>query len=190
MGNIAVFLDRDGVINEEVDLLYRADQLRLLPGAGEAIRRLNERGIKAIVVTNQAVVARGLCTEEEVEEIHRRLRQMLAKKGAYLDAIYWCPHHENADLPRYRKVCGCRKPDTGLLEEAVNRFNLDISRCFLIGDRTVDIQTGKNAGCRTILVETGYGGKDGKYDVKPDYICKDLKEAVDLILSELNKYKH
>lgn len=185
LSKIAVFLDRDGVINEEVDLLYRIDQLRLLPGAVEAIRKLNEHGLKVIVVTNQPVVARGLCTERDIEKIHKKLQRMLQEEGARLDAIYWCPHHENADLPQYRKACPDRKPGIGLFLKAAEQFELDLRRSFALGDRTVDIQAGKNAGCRTILVKTGYGGRDGKYEVSPDYICEDLKEAVELILKDL-----
>ncbi len=185
MDNIAVFLDRDGVINEEMDLLYRPDQLHLLPGVGNAIHQLNDHAIKAIVVTNQPVVARGLCTEQDIEKIHEALQRMLAEEGACLDAIYFCPHHENADLPKYRKDCPNRKPHIGMLEEAARAFNLDLQQCFLIGDRTVDIQTGVNAGSKTILVKTGYGGQDGKYQAQPDYVCKDLQEAVDIVLKEL-----
>jgi len=185
INNVAVFLDRDGVINEEVDLLYRVEQLRLLSGAAEAIRQFNEQGIKVIVVTNQPVVARGLCTEQNVEKIHEVLQRMLNEKGAHLDAIYYCPYHENADLPKYRKACPDRKPNIGMLKKAASRFHLDLQQCFVVGDRTVDIQTGVNAGCRTILVKTGYGGSDGKYEVRPNYVCKDLREAVDLITNGL-----
>jgi len=187
INNVAVFLDRDGVINEEVDLLYRVEQLRLLPGAAEAIQQLNEHGIKVIVVTNQPVVARGLCTEQDMEEIHEVLQRMLNEKGAHLDAIYYCPYHENADLPKYRKACPDRKPNIGMLQKATRQFNLDLQNSFMVGDRTVDIQTGINAGCRTILVKTGYGGTDGKYGARPDYVCKDLRETVDLIINSLTQ---
>ncbi len=184
--SIGVFLDRDGVINEEVGLLYRVNQLRLLSGVPEAIQECSKYGFKVIVVTNQPVIARGLCTEQYMEEIHEALQGMLNEKGAQLSEIYYCPHHENADLLRYRKACSCRKPNVGMLMRASEKFNLDLQRSFLIGDRTVDILTGKNAGCQTILVKTGYGGSDGKYDVSPDYECADLAEAVHLITTVLS----
>jgi histidinol-phosphate phosphatase family protein len=179
---MAVFLDRDGVLNEEVGPLYRKEQLRLLPGAVEGIRRLNERGIPLIVATNQPAVARGLCTEAHVAEIHQELRRMLADRGARLDAIYYCPCHELATLPEYRRSCVDRKPNIGMLSRAAARFGLDLARCYVIGDRTVDIQTGVNAGCRTVLVRTGYGGTDAKYDVTADFVCDDLRAAAAIIV--------
>jgi mannose-1-phosphate guanylyltransferase/phosphomannomutase len=183
----AVFLDRDGVINEEVDLLHREDQLVLIPGAAAAIRSLNDAGVLAVVVTNQPVVARGLCTDEDVQRIHQRLREMLANESrAHLDAICYCPHHpetHHADgNPAYRGPCDCRKPNIGMLAQARKRFGLDYARCFLVGDSTRDIQAGKNAGCRTILVRTGFGGADGKHPVTPAVTVPDLAAAVDVIL--------
>ena len=183
----AVFLDRDGVINEEVDLLCREDQLVLIPGAAEAVRRLNDAGVLAIVATNQPVVARNLCTEEDVRRLNAHLEEMLRQAaGARLDAVYFCPHHPETHHPdgnpAYRGPCECRKPNLGMLEEARKRFGLDYARCFLVGDTTRDLQTGVNAGCRTILVRTGYGGRDGKYDVRPDFVADDLAEAADIIL--------
>ena len=179
----AVFLDRDGVINEEVDLLHHCDQLRLIPGAAEGIRLLNTAALKVIVVTNQPVVARGLCTEQDIETIHDRLRQLLATEGARLDAVYYCPHHENADVAEYRMVCPDRKPGAGMLRRAAQDFGLDLLECYMVGDRTVDIQAGKEAGCRTILVNTGYAGRDRKHDITADNVCSDLKHAAETILA-------
>ncbi len=184
----AVFLDRDGVINQEVDLLSREDQLVLIPGAAEAIRRLNDSGILAVVVTNQPVVARNLCTEDDVRRIHDRLAAMLHDKAcARIDAFYYCPHHpetHHADgNPAYRGPCECRKPSTGMLDRARAEFGLDYSRCFVVGDSTRDIQTGVNAGCRTVLVRTGYAGRDGNYDATPDMVAADLSQAVDMIIA-------
>jgi histidinol-phosphate phosphatase family protein len=180
----AVFLDRDGVINEEVDLLHRIDQLRLLPGAAEGIRLLNNAGLKVIIVTNQPVVARGLCTEKDIDTIHDKLRQLLAYEQARIDAVYFCPHHENANLAEYRMVCPDRKPGPGMLQRAAQDFSLDLSECYMVGDRTVDIQAGKDAGCRTILVTTGYAGRDGKHDVTADAVCNDLKHAAEIIVAK------
>ena len=184
----AVFLDRDGVINQEVDLLCREDQLVLIPGAAEAIRRLNDAGVLAVVVTNQPVVARNMCTEDDVRRIHDRLAAMLDQAAsARIDAFYFCPHHpetHHADgNPAYRGPCECRKPNTGMLDQARKDFGLDFSRCFMVGDSTRDIQTGINAGCSTVLVGTGYGGRDGFYDAKPDMVAADLSQAVDMIIA-------
>lgn len=178
----AVFLDRDGVINEEDGIIRSIDQLRLLPGVGEAIARLNEAGLPVIVITNQPVVARGWCTEAEVGVIHDHLRDLLRSHGATLDAIYYCPHHENANDPAYRLVCECRKPRPGLLKRAGGDFGLDLSRCVLIGDRTVDLEAARAAGTAAWLVRTGYGGEDGKCGTAPDLTFADLTEAVEAIL--------
>jgi histidinol-phosphate phosphatase family protein len=178
----AVFLDRDGVINEEDGIIRSAGQLRLLPGSGEAIARLNQASLPVIVITNQPVVARGWCTEAELEGIHEHLRGLLRPFGATLDAIYHCPHHENANDPAYRVVCDCRKPRPGLLKRAAKDFGLDLSRCVLIGDRTVDLEAARAAGTAAWLVRTGYGGEDGKCATRPDRTFVDLAEAVDAIL--------
>jgi mannose-1-phosphate guanylyltransferase / phosphomannomutase len=178
----AVFLDRDGVINEEVNLLHSVDQLRLIPGTASGIRRLNEAGLPVFVVTNQPVVARGICTEDDIRTIHRALETLLAAEGARVNDIEFCPHHENADLPSYRRDCPDRKPGIGMLLRLAERHGVDLRRCVIVGDRTTDVQAGLSAGCRTILVLTGYAGEDGKHDVSPDATCADLAEAVDWIL--------
>jgi histidinol-phosphate phosphatase family protein len=187
--NVAgVFLDRDGVINEEVDFLYRLDQLVLIPRSAEAIRKLNDARLPVVMVTNQSVVARNLCTEKDIHAIHQRLREMLDKQaGARLDAVYYCPHHPHPDVadpnPAYCIPCRCRKPGTAMLEQACADLTLEIRRCVLVGDTTQDIQTGRNAGCLTIGVRTGYGCNDGRFPVTPEYLVDDLMAAVDLILS-------
>ena len=177
----AVFLDRDGTLNEEIDLLHRPEDLRLLPGVGKAIARLNKLGYKVIVVTNQPVVARGLCSEEKVREIHETLKKMVAQEGGKLDAIYYCPHSKLAEVQEYRIECDCRKPGTGLLKQAQKAHNLDLKASFMVGDMTRDLLAGRNAGCQTILVKTGYRGLDGQFDAKPDFVCADLTEAAELI---------
>lgn len=177
----AVFLDRDGTINIEVDLLRRLDQLRILPGAARAIKRLNRLGFLVVVITNQAVVARGWMTEKEVDEVHAVLIQRLNKRGAKIDAVYSCPHHPNANLKKYRILCKCRKPNIGMIMRAVKRFNIDRKKSFMIGDATRDILAGKRAKLKTILVRTGHAGLDGNYVVHADYEAKNLGEAVNII---------
>jgi histidinol-phosphate phosphatase family protein len=181
----AVFLDRDGVINEEVNLLSSETRLRLVPRSSQAIRRLNDCGIRTVVITNQSAVARNLCTEEDVIRIHEKLKEMLYRESsAEIDEIYYCPHHPETHHrdgnPAYRIRCTCRKPEIGLLQEAARRFTLRLSHCLMIGDQTRDIQTGINAGSKTILVKTGYGGRDGKYPVTPNAVAGDLMGAVNL----------
>jgi D,D-heptose 1,7-bisphosphate phosphatase len=173
----AVFLDRDGVINAEDGIIREPGQLRLITGSGEAIARLNRLKLPVIVVTNQPVVARGWASEADVDQIHNHLKHLLAGHGASLDAIYFCPHHENANDPAYRTICDCRKPRPGMLLRAANDFRLELETCVLIGDRTVDLQAAREAGCKAYLVETGFAGKDGKCDAKPDMVFPDLLAA-------------
>lgn len=181
MRNRAVFLDRDGTINREVDILRRVGQLRILPGAAKAIKEINKLGFLAIIITNQAVIARGWRTEKELDQIHAVLVRRLAKSGAKIDAIYYCPHHPEANLKKYRVRCRCRKPKPGMIMKAARKFGVDPRRSFMVGDHTGDILAGKRAGAKTILVQTGYAGKDGRSDVKPDFMAKDLTEAVRII---------
>ena len=152
----AVFLDRDGVISKEVDLLSTVDQLELIDGAGEAIKYINEKGYLAIVVTNQPVIARNLCTLEDLAHIHAKLETLLGEKHAYLNAIYFCPHHPDAGYPEERKEykikCDCRKPAAGMLLKATNDWNINIANSIMIGDRESDVLAGKNAGVKTAIM--------------------------------------
>ena len=187
MKNIAVFIDRDGVINKEVDLLIRPYQIKIIKGAAEGIKLLNENEILAIITTNQPVVARNLITEEQLKVINKNLIDDLKKEGARIDALYYCPHHPEknhpeANNPEYRRECDCRKPKTGMIDKATKSFKININDSYVIGDRTVDIQFGKNAGCKTILVKTGYGGKDNKYKVTADYYCNNLLDACKVVV--------
>lgn len=178
----AAFLDRDGVINEDVPLIHRPEQLVLLPGAARAIRRLNDAGVLVIVVTNQPVVARNLCTEEELARIHDRLRELLRDAAeAKLDAIYACPHHPETHHPDgnpvYRVSCACRKPKPGMIFRARDDFGLDLARCVLIGDHARDILAGRAAGVRTILVRK-LAAADEALASGPDLVVASLEEAV------------
>lgn len=155
----AVFLDRDGTINEEVGYLDRLEKLRLVPGAAEAIRLINESGMKAVVVTNQSGVARGIFDEAFVAEVHARLREMLGEHGAVLDGVYFCPHHPTEGRGRYLRSCDCRKPSPGLLLRAAEELSLDPERSTMIGDTLKDIEAAARIGARGILVRTGYGAE-------------------------------
>lgn len=183
----AVFMDRDGTLIEDIHLLTDVDALRLYSFTPSAIKKLNASEFLSILITNQPVVARGLCDMETVGKVHDKIETLLGMGKAYLDGIYFCPHHpdkgydgENKD---YKVNCDCRKPKTGMIERAVKEYNIDVTSSWLIGDSTVDIQTGINAGMQTILVKTGKGGKDGKYIVSSDFISENLREAVDFILT-------
>jgi len=184
MSQPAVFLDRDGTINEEMGYLNHLSRFELLPQAIPAIRRLNAAGLKVVVVTNQSGAARGYFPTSLVEEIHALLQKILAAGGAHLDGIYACLHGP-AD------GCACRKPRPALLEQAARDLDLDLSRSYLVGDRYIDIQTAANAGAKGILVLTGYGR--GEYDylraaqpVQPVHVAPDLEAAVEWILQDLN----
>lgn len=177
----AVFLDRDGTINKEVNVLRDLKQLKILPKVGEAIKAFNNLGFLVIVITNQAVVARGWLTEKEIDHIHGIMIKRLSRKGAKIDAIYYCPHHPEGNLKKYRVRCRCRKPNPGMILKAAKKFKVNFKKSFMVGDNTRDILAGKRAKVKTILVETGYGGRDGTHNVKPDFIAKNLFEAVKII---------
>ena len=155
----AIFLDRDGTINEEVNLLNKPEQLRLIKGASEAIRLINQSDFLVVVVTNQPVIARNLCSIEELEHIHASLETLLGKEGAYINAIYYCPHHPDKgypeERPEYKIDCECRKPKPGMLLQAVRDLNINLSQSYMIGDSDRDLQVGINAKVKeSILIET------------------------------------
>jgi D-glycero-D-manno-heptose 1,7-bisphosphate phosphatase len=151
----AVFLDRDGTINAEVDYLSDPDQLVLLPGAGRAIARLNAAGYLTVVVTNQSGIARGLLSEQRLDEIHARLRQLLAQEGGALDAIHHCPHHPTIGAAPYRRECDCRKPLPGMYERAARELGLDLQRSWAVGDSPRDLEAAAALGVPGILVASG-----------------------------------
>jgi len=184
-----IFLDRDGTINQYRGLVWKDEDFELEENTSDAIKRINQSGKLAIVITNQPSVARGLCQIEDIETVHKKMSTLLGKEGAYLDDVYFCPHHPDKGYPEenpvYKIPCECRKPKTGLIQKAIEQYHIDLSSSWMVGDTTVDIQTGKNAGLHTALVLTGEAGNDKKYDVTPDLVCKDLWKAVEMIL----KYK-
>ncbi len=166
----AVFLDRDGVVIEDVDYLCRAGQLKLLAGAARAVVRLRRAGFKVVVATNQSGVARGYLTLAVLRRIHLRMKRFLAARGAKLDALYFCPH-----LPS--RGCACRKPALGMLRQAEKRFSLDLKKSYFVGDSTTDILTARRAGCTAVLVRTGKSGRDGLHRVRAHKTCRDLAAA-------------
>lgn len=182
----AVFLDRDGTINILKGFLNSATDFELIPGVSDAIRDLNTSKYLAIVATNQPVVARGECSLEELEQIHMRLETELGRAGAYIDDLFFCPHHPHkgyeGEISALKIDCECRKPKIGMLLRAAEKYNIDLSASWYVGDTTTDVQTGINAGMRTILVHTGEAGNDGKFAVKADYEVRNLCEAVRIIL--------
>ena len=182
----ALFVDRDGSLNEDVGYVSRPEDLIIYPWAAEAIRLVNESGMKAIVVTNQSGIARGLYTEETLHQIHQRLRAELARDGARLDGIYYCPHHPRIGDPRYRQLCGCRKPNPGMLHQAAVEHNVDLAGSFVIGDKSSDINLATNAGAKGVLVLTGYGRETQsdreRWPCHPEFVANDVLEAVRLIL--------
>jgi len=181
-----VFLDRDGTINEEVNHLNHPDQLHLLPGSGEAIRRLNASIYRCCIVTNQPVIARGECSLDTLQVIHNKLETLLGQQGAFVDRIYFCPHHPDKGFPGERpelKIdCDCRKPNTGMIEQAAKDFNLDRGRSWFIGDSSVDIEAARRSGIRSILVETGHAGLDHRHWAAANATVPDLAAAVSFIL--------
>lgn len=183
-----VFLDRDGTINKYDGFISKPDQIALYPGVAEALTKLNSSGYLAIVVTNQPVVARGMCSEDDVRMINARIETLLGEERAYLDDIIFCPHHPDKGYPEenhdYKIVCKCRKPAIGMIREMQEKYNIDLSKSYMVGDTTVDIQTGINAGLHTVLLRTGEAGNDGKYEVIPEYKADNLLDAVKLILQK------
>jgi D-glycero-D-manno-heptose 1,7-bisphosphate phosphatase len=187
----AVFLDRDGTINKEINYLGDPDLLILIDGAGEAIARLNQLQIPVIVITNQAGIARGFFTEKNVELVHQHLQKLLQPFKARIDHFYYCPHHPTAGIGKYRQNCSCRKPNPGMLEIASKDLSLPLINCVLIGDKDSDILAGKKVNCKTILVKTGYGESHinhWKHLEQPDLVCSSLLEAV-TSLTEPSKHK-
>ena len=191
----AVFVDRDGTINEEVGYLDRMEKLQLIPGSAEAIRLINESGMKAVVITNQSGIARGFYDESFVEQIHSSLQDALRAEGAVIDAFYFCPHHPTAGRGEYLQTCDCRKPAPGMLLRAAAELQIDLTHSWLVGDTLTDIEAARRAGVRGILVRTGYGDESakalatgpesqGSVTIRPVHIAANLREAVAWIMED------
>jgi D-glycero-D-manno-heptose 1,7-bisphosphate phosphatase len=190
MQNIGVFIDRDGTISEEVGYVNHLSRFKIYPWTAAAIRNLNQGGLKAIVVTNQAGVARGYFAENLIHEVHQKLSHELSRDGARLDAIYYCPHHPSAGKPPYLQDCNCRKPKPGMVLRATDEFQIDLKKSYVIGDRYGDIELAHNAGTKSILVLSGYGMGEYEYQrnhwsIQPDWVAKNLLEATEIILKQV-----
>jgi D-glycero-D-manno-heptose 1,7-bisphosphate phosphatase len=185
----AVFIDRDGTISEEVGYINHPSRFRLFPYAAEAIQHLNDNGWLAILVTNQAGVARGYFSEQMIQTVHAAMTADLEMNGAKLDAIYYCAHHPSVGEPPYRLDCDCRKPKHGLITQATQDFDIDISNSWMVGDRYSDLELARNAGLKSAFVLSGYGRGEWEYqraswNGDPDLVAENLLEAVQLIVSK------
>ena len=181
----AVFLDRDGTINKYKGFIRNIDDIELLPFVSDAIKKINASGYLAIIVSNQPVVARGECTFEQVNKMFDKIETLLGKEGAYIDGIYYCPHHPHSgfsgEVKELKIDCDCRKPKIGMLKKAEKDFNLDLTKCVMIGDGNLDIQTGINAGIPTVLVKTGI---NDEITLSPDYTADNLLQAVKFFIKD------
>lgn len=186
----AVFLDRDGTINEQMGYINHISRFHLLPRAAAAIRMLNEHDIPVVVVTNQSGLARGYFPEELLDEVHGAMHRLLDSEGAHVDGLYVCPHHPEAKKIEHRLDCDCRKPKTGLLTRAASELQLDLTRSYVVGDRWSDLKAAHKCQATGILVLTGYGRGDLAYvgpqqEIKPHFVAEDLYEAVQWIIRDI-----
>lgn len=183
-----IFLDRDGTINEEVNYLHKPEDLQILPGVPEAIKLLRDGGFKILVVTNQAGVARGYYSCRDVEALHEYLNQQLKKSGAWIDRFYYCPHHPVHGIGEYKRACHCRKPETGMFEQAGQEYDVDKEHSYMIGDKLLDVEAGNRYGVHGILVGTGYGRQihqeqlEKQEDVMYDVYQETLMDAARYIM--------
>ncbi len=183
----AVFIDRDGTINEQMGYINHLSRFRILPGVPEAIKLLNENNYLVIVVTNQSGIARGYFSLELLEEIHTHMKDYLKKQGAKIDAVFFCPHYPGSGNNEYAIECDCRKPHTGMLREALDKFDIDVMQSYMIGDHYTDLEFANNGNIKSIMVKTGYGLGEVEYVLpglacKPVYVADDLLDAVKWIL--------
>ena len=185
----AIFMDRDGTVSDEVGYLNHVARLRVFPWSAQAIRAVNESPLLAILVTNQAGVARGYFKEEMIASVHERLAEELAREGARLDAVYYCPHHPTAGETPYRQDCDCRKPRPGMLVRAAREHEIDLAGSYVVGDKYSDVRLAHEVGAAGVLVLTGYGRGELEYERAtwprpPEHVAETLLEAVEWILED------
>ncbi|MGD9160548.1 MAG: D-glycero-beta-D-manno-heptose 1,7-bisphosphate 7-phosphatase [Desulfobacteraceae bacterium] len=185
----AIFIDRDGTINEQMGYINHLSRFNILPGVPEAIKLLNENNYLVIVVTNQSGIARGYFSIELVEEIHTYMKDSLKKEGAEIDAVFFCPHYPGSRLKEYDIKCGCRKPNTGMIRQALDKFDIDLTQSYMIGDHYTDLEFASNANIKSIMVKTGYGLGEVDHILpalpyQPEYIADDLLDAVKWIIDD------
>ena len=191
MKSPALFLDRDGTINEEVDFLTNPDHLHLIGGVSAALRDAKSMGFRLFVITNQSGIARGLLTEDRLREIHETLNARLTAEGAGIDRFYYCPHHPELGIGDYRTSCDCRKPKPGMINRAIAEFSVDPAASFVIGDRMIDIEAGNAAGIRSIMVLTGYGADElelcREQNLPIFHVAENLPEAIRFIKKNIHQ---
>lgn len=182
----AVFLDRDGTLDTELEFLVDPAEVHLIPGAARAVRAFNECGFAVVVVTNQSAIARGLLTPDGLARVHARLEELLAREGAHLDLVLACPHHPSEGRPPWRRPCACRKPAPGMLFTAAARLGLDLAASWTIGDAARDLEAGRRAGTRSLLVLTGKGRAElARLEAQgrpPQWVARDLAHAAETLL--------
>jgi D-glycero-D-manno-heptose 1,7-bisphosphate phosphatase len=184
----AVFFDRDGTLNAEVCYLSSPEQFQLIGQAADAIRELKLAGFRVVVFTNQAGIARGYFTEQQLAAVHDHMRRVLAQSGASLDGVYYCPHHPEHGIGPWKTHCECRKPKPGMLRQAASELQIDLAQSFVVGDKVLDLEAGHAVGARTVLVRTGYGQQSEctlpeHPSVQPEFIADDAWQAAQWILN-------
>lgn len=177
----AIFLDRDGTVNVDKNYLIKTEEFEFEKGVVSSLKKLYDEGWLLIIVTNQSGIARGYFTEKDVTTLHLYINEKCKENGFEIANFYYCPHHKNGKVDKYSKECMCRKPERGMIDKALNDFNIDLENSFVIGDKHSDIQLGKNCGCKTILVGTGYGAETKEKYNDYDYFCTDFYEVFDVI---------
>jgi D-glycero-D-manno-heptose 1,7-bisphosphate phosphatase len=192
MNKKAVFLDRDGNINQDVGYPHSYDQIEIYPYSYEAVRKINQAGLLAVIITNQSGIGRGLIKEPELWDIHARMQRDFAARQALFNGIYYCPHHQSSRIPLYDKDCRCRKPYPGMALQAASDLGIDLARSYMIGDKVEDIQFGLNIESKPVLVLTGYGRKSlsrlEQLGISPAHVAQNLLDAVNWILEEEHRH--
>jgi D-glycero-D-manno-heptose 1,7-bisphosphate phosphatase len=186
----AVFLDRDGVLNEEVGYICRPEQLKLIAGSGTAVKRLNDHGFVVVVVSNQSGIGRGICSDAEIQQVNVSLSKQLSLYGAQIARFYYCPHHPTEAKGEYLITCDCRKPRPGMLHQAATDLNLDLKTSVMVGDRESDIQAGRSAGCNTVLIKSNPRSErwytPNEDQTSPHLVVFSLSDAVNWIIDKLD----